>query len=74
MLISKNVLMKTTIIILAIVAIIAGVGAVRSLIPMHQVKAQVIPDLGRGLPSAVFPPNPNAEVCTHAFQSAIPFC
>ena len=75
MLISKNVLMKTTIIILAIVAIIAGVGAVISLIPMHQVKAQVIPDLGRGLPSAGFPPNPNAEICGHAGKLVpIPFC
>ncbi|HXX97218.1 MAG TPA: hypothetical protein VEL11_08905 [Candidatus Bathyarchaeia archaeon] len=56
--------MKTTIIILAIVAIVAGVGAVTSLISIHQVNAQVVPDLGRGLPSAGFPPNPSADpVC-----------
>jgi hypothetical protein len=53
--------MKTTIIILAIVAIIAGVGAVTSLISIHQANAQVVPDLGRGLPSAGFPPNPSAD-------------
>jgi hypothetical protein len=57
--------MKITITILAIVAIVAGVGAATtSLIPIHQVNAQVVPDLGRGLPSAGFPPNPNADpVC-----------
>jgi hypothetical protein len=47
--------------------------AVTLLIPIP-VNAQVVPDLGRGLPSAVFPPNPNAEICGHAFHSAIPFC
>lgn len=47
--------------------------AVTLLIPIP-VNAQVVPDLGRGLPSAGFPPNPNAEICGHAFHSAIPFC
>ena len=47
---STNVLMKTTI-ILAIVAIVAGIGAVASFIPIHQVSADSHPS-----PS----PNPNA--------------
>jgi len=45
--------------------------AVTLLIPIPA-NAQVVPDLG--LPSAGFPPNPNAEICGHAFHSAIPFC
>jgi hypothetical protein len=53
--------MKTTIIILAAVAIIVGVGAVTSLVYIPQVDAQVVPDLGRGLPSDGFPPNPSAN-------------
>jgi len=52
--------------------IIVVVMAATSLIPIHQVKAQVVPDLGV-YPG--FPPNPNAEICGHAGQLVpIPFC
>ncbi len=65
--------MNTKLTLFCIIGVVAA-GAVASLIPIHQVNAQAIPDLGRGLPSDGFPPNPNAEICGHAFQSAVPFC
>ncbi len=52
--------MKTTIIILAIVAIMAGAGATASLIPIHQVSAQNGPPFSPPGPPPN-PPNPNAE-------------
>jgi len=58
--------------VLGIIGVVAS--SVTLLIPIHEVNAQVVPDLGRGLPSAGFPPNPNGEICGHAFHSAIPFC
>ena len=48
------------------IIVVVTASAATSLIPIHQVNAQVVPDLGRGLPSAGFPPNPNTEVCGHA--------
>jgi hypothetical protein len=61
------------IVVFGILGVVAA-SAVTLLIPIHQVNAQVVPDLDRSLPSAWFPPNPNAEICGHAFRSAIPFC
>jgi hypothetical protein len=58
---------------LGIIGVVAA-GAVILLIPIHEVSAQLVPDLARGPPSAGFPHNPNGEICGHAFQSAIPFC
>ena len=59
---------------LILVFSILGVVATNAVSIPIQVNAQVVPDLGRGLPSGGFPPNPNAEICGHAFHSAIPFC
>lgn len=57
------------------IMVVVTASAATSLIPIHQVNAQVVPDLGRGLPSAGFPPNPNAEICGQAGEShPIPFC
>ena len=57
------------------IVVVVMASAATSLIPIHQVKAQVVPDLGRGLTSAGFPPNPNAEICGHAGKFVpIPFC
>jgi hypothetical protein len=57
------------------IIVVVMASAATSLIAIHQVKAQVVPDLGRGLPSAGFPPNPNAEICGHAGKLVpIPFC
>jgi hypothetical protein len=53
---------------------IVAASSVALLIPIHEVSAQVVPDLGRTTPSAGFPHNPNGEICGHAFQSAIPYC
>jgi hypothetical protein len=55
------------------IIVVVMASAATSLIPIHQVKAQVVPDLGRG--PAGFPPNPNAEICGHAGKFVpIPFC
>ena len=57
------------------IIVVVMASAATSLIPIHQVKAQVVPDLGRGLSSAGFPSNPNAEICGHAGEQVpIPFC
>jgi len=57
------------------VIVVVMASAATSLIPIHQIKAQVVPDLGRGLPSAGFPLNPNTEICGHAGKFLpIPFC
>ena len=57
------------------IIVVVTASAATSLIHIHQANAQVVPDLGRGLPSAGFPPNPNAEVCGHAGKLLpIPFC
>jgi len=46
--------------------------AATSLIPIHQVKAQAVPDLGV-YPG--FPPNPNGEICGQAGEYLlIPYC
>ena len=56
------------------VMVVVMASAATSLIP-YQVKAQVVPDLGRDLPSAGFPHNPNTEICGHAGKFLpIPFC
>jgi len=59
---------------LILVFSILGVVAANAVSIPIQVNAQVVPDLGRGLSSAGFPLNPSAEICGHAFHSAIPFC
>jgi hypothetical protein len=59
--------------VFGILSIVAA-SSVTLLIPIHEVSAQVVPDLGRTPPSAGFPHNPNGEICGHVFQSAIPFC
>jgi hypothetical protein len=59
--------------VFGIIGVVAA-GIVALLIPIHEVNAQIVPDLARGLPSAGFPHNPNGEICGHPFQSAIPFC
>ncbi|MGC2573798.1 MAG: hypothetical protein WA364_19970 [Candidatus Nitrosopolaris sp.] len=57
------------------IIVVVTASASTSLIPMHQVNAQVVPDLARGLPSAGFPHNPNGEICGHAGKLLpIPFC
>jgi hypothetical protein len=61
------------ILVFGIIGVVVAI-AVPFLVPIHQVNAQVVPDLSRSPPSAGFPPNPNAEICGHAFHSAIPFC
>ena len=61
--------------VFGIIVVVTASAAATSLIPTQEVKAQVVPDLGRGLPSAGFPPNPNAEICGHAGTTLpIPFC
>jgi hypothetical protein len=53
------------------IIVVVMASAATSLIPIHQVKAQVVP-LGV-YPG--FPPNPNAEICGHAAELVpIPFC
>jgi hypothetical protein len=59
--------------VFGIIGIVAA-GAVTLLIPIHEVNAEVVPDLARGLPSSGFPQNPNGEICGHVLQSVIPFC
>jgi hypothetical protein len=54
--------------VLGIIGVVAA-SAVTLLIPIHEVNAQVVPDLGRACPQ-----NPNGEICGHPFRSAIPFC
>jgi hypothetical protein len=66
--------MNTKIVMVFGVIGVVAASAVILLIPINEVNAQVVPDLGRSLPSAGFPPNPNAEICGHALHSAIPFC
>ena len=57
------------------IIVVVTASTATSLIPIQEVKAQVVPDLGRALPSAGFPPNPNAEICGHAGKFIpIPFC
>ena len=54
------------------IIVVVMASAATSLIPIHQVKAQAVPDLGV-YPG--FPPNPNGEICGQAGESLpIPYC